>query len=330
MISDRQQALAKINHVLSLDELMIQRNQAINDYSLNIHGENYFRDIFNRVFNRRYVNANLEKDNAPYVDLVDHREKEFVQITTTRTKEKILNTLKILESEEYKGYTVYIYYLLEKSSPKTSTIKEIKDEFGIDISDSLKNSQDLYKSIANLTDENLLKLANEVFSEHAVSYTYKVVLDLVVKRFLKDMSSVSPSYDDSLVSIETGSKIKLNKLNDRVSLCLHNALDYVFILQDLDEGELSSDLRILVVDDFYRRQLISYLKASFPSAKLKLASIEELHEMAQEKLVNFDKLIFKLAESIALSLHVKDFNAMQIGWVIVAHYFELCDVGVKK
>lgn len=329
MISDRQTALDAINTVLGLDQLKIERNQAIGDYSLNIHGENYFRDIFNHVFNRGFKNANYGDVNAAYIDLVDDENKEFVQITTTRTKEKIENTLKIFKTGKYKGYKIYIYYLLGKAEPQPKSVEELEKEHGIDLSDALKDSADLFKSINNLPTDKLLSLANNFFSQHAKVYTDKTVLDLVIKRLLKDMPSVKPSYDEPLVGIGTEKKIKINGLNERTAGNISSALDYVVILQDLDDGNLSADLRAFVVDYLYRRKLMAALKAKIDLAILNLAKIEALHEMALKEKIDFNKPISELADSLTSYLHVQDFNAMQIGWVIVAHYFELCDVGIK-
>ena len=92
MITDRKIAFDTISKVLAITRLDIEQHQAINDQSLNIHGEDYFRDVFNFVYDSQFVNANIHSSNEPYIDLIDKKKKKLVQITTTRTKEKIVNS----------------------------------------------------------------------------------------------------------------------------------------------------------------------------------------------------------------------------------------------
>ena len=93
MITNRKEAFDTISRVLAITRLDIEQHQAINDVSLNIHGENYFRDVFNFVYDCDFVNANDENLNEAYIDLVDSGEKKLIQITTTRSKEKIPHSL---------------------------------------------------------------------------------------------------------------------------------------------------------------------------------------------------------------------------------------------
>ena len=47
MISERKIAFDRISRIFAITCRDIEHHQAINDLSLNIHGENYFRDVFN-------------------------------------------------------------------------------------------------------------------------------------------------------------------------------------------------------------------------------------------------------------------------------------------
>lgn len=114
MISKRKSAFDTISRVFAIIKLDIEHHQAINDQSLNIQGEDYFKDIFNFVYDCKFINANFGKTNVAYIDLIDIAKKKIVQITTTRSKDKIAHSLKALQQKKYQGYELSIYYLLSK------------------------------------------------------------------------------------------------------------------------------------------------------------------------------------------------------------------------
>jgi hypothetical protein len=71
MIDERKLAFDNISRMLAIIRYDIEHHQAINDQSLNIHGESYFRDVFNFVYSYDLKNANFETQNVPFVDLID-------------------------------------------------------------------------------------------------------------------------------------------------------------------------------------------------------------------------------------------------------------------
>ncbi|WP_265723915.1 hypothetical protein, partial [Providencia rustigianii] len=116
-------------------------------------------------------------------------------------------------------------------------------------------------------------------------------------------------------------------INPRVQSSINTGLDYSTIVQNIDNGETASELQTVVVDDFYKNILRQELKSK---AKLSESlTIEELHNIALEFEVDFSKILGKLAERIAAAALVDDFNTMNIPWIIIAYYFEICEVGRK-
>ena len=98
-----------------------------------MYGENYFRDVFNFVYGYSFENANFETQNAACVDLIDKSEKLAYQITTTCTKKKIEKTLAALQKQEYKDYSIKIFYLLEKPELSKKIATDIETTFNINI-----------------------------------------------------------------------------------------------------------------------------------------------------------------------------------------------------
>lgn len=325
---NRKEIFDNISKALAILRYDIEQHQSINDFSLNIHGEDFFKNIMNGLYSgAEYVNGNVGGKNEAYIDLVDHKNKKIVQITTTRTKEKIINTLKVYNTQKYKGYYLEFMYLLNKPSLKTESVEEIKTNHGIDIKPRLKDHSDILSEIKNLSDANLTRLYNDCFSHIETKYTEEEVLDLVFRKLIRDHRNVIVRYDDSFGSLEVTEKLVINKINTRVQSAINTGLDYSTIVQKLDDGETVSELQSIVVDDFYKGILRSELKSCvrLPDD----LTITELHNLALEFDVDFSKILGKLAERIAAAALVDDFNSMNIPWVIIAYYFEICEIGRK-
>ena len=184
MIEERKIAFDNISRTLAITRYDIEQHQLVNDQSLNIHGENWFRDIFNFVYsNNFFVNANIETKtgNASAVDLIDKDKELAYQITTTRTKEKVEDTLKKIKTTEYKYYTLKIFFLLEKSKFKKETKEYFQNEYSINIDDYLIDYTDLLKAMEALETDRLIELNKKLFIKSAEKYTDNITLSLIFK-----------------------------------------------------------------------------------------------------------------------------------------------------
>jgi len=329
MVHQRQAAFSKISYVLAVTRLDIQQHQYISDYSLNIHSENYWRDVFNFIYERNYENANFYSENAPCIDLIDKNSKRAIQITTTRSKEKIEKTLKIFKDEYYSDYTVEIYYLLDKAGPSAGTEEYFKDNYGVDISGILFDYTDIVKDINNLGSERLFKLCDIYFSPYEKKYTDIKVLDLTIRDLVERHSEIKPSFDEDYQSLEIENKIKLNELNKRVSSKLVDSLDYTCLIDEVAEGQVIDGLRTLVVNNFYKKVLVRALSKVCRRSLALDHSEKELTLMARDLEVDFNDVLIDLYNMIDSKVVVKDFNSANVAWVIVAYFFEYCEAGFK-
>jgi len=332
MINDRKLAFDTISRVLAITRLDIEHHQGVNDFSLNIHGENYFKDIFNIVYDSNFENVNQGSfNNAEYIDLVDIESKKVIQVTTTRSKKKIINSLKALSIEKYKNYEISIYYLLDKAKPNKGTIAEVKSKHpDIKLKEILFDSNDLISDISNLEEGILIDLCNRYFSNKESKYTEKIVLDLVFNKLLAEKNNHQPNYDDDFGSLETTRKIQLNNINDRIAGEINRSLDYTCILDTIDNGDLTTRLKDLVIFEIYKSILVEQLKSKINKSSSKNLDVSELQCLAVEHRLDFNKLINTLQRRIDSLIIVKDFNSMDISWVLVSYFFEICDVGVKE
>lgn len=329
MVDLRQKAFNNISRVLAITRYDIEQRQLINDYGLNIHAENYFMDILNFVYGYSFENANFESQNVAHIDLIDKTNKLIYQITTTRTKEKIENTLKALDSKNYVGYSIKMFYLLDKANPNKDT--ELEAKYNIVLKDCLLDYTDLINDINNLETNKLIELNNKYFSGIEEKYTEEIVLNLVFKHLIQNQSKVKPNYNDDLGSIDTNKKIEINDLNPRITNKINDGLDYIAIVNDIDrEDNLLSELRSLVIEDLYKNILINLLISKVSRSQLENKTLLELHSLSKAYSLEFNKIIHNLYVLLEDKIDIKDFNSTSISWIIISFFFEICDVGIKQ
>ncbi len=330
MIEERKIAFDNISRVLAITRYDIEQHQLINDQSLNIHGETWFRDIFNYVYGLELINANFETTNAPAIDLVDNNEKKAYQITTTRTKEKIENTLLKVKQTKYKNYKLKIFYLLEKAKPNKDTKEYFKTKFNIDnIEKYLFDYTDLIKDIESLETDKLIQLNKKFFLVPFEKYTDEMILNLVIKNILKEQKDIKIDYDEEFGTVDINYKLDINKINERITVAIKKGADYRSILENLTSDNTIEDLRKFIIDKLYKSILLTTLEKKISKKDLINKKTNELQNLASQYKIDFNKLINKLYEKIKSNIEINDFNSMSIAWIIISYFFELCDIGVK-
>jgi hypothetical protein len=333
MIDERKIAFDNISRVLAITRYDIEQHQLVNDQSLNIHGENWFRDIFNFVYDLDFKNANFKTKtgNSSAVDLIDKNKKLAYQITTTRTREKVDDTLTKIKDTDYKDYRLKIFFLLDKSKFNEKTKQYFNDEYNLSIDDYLMDYTDLLKDIEALETNRLIELNQILFLKTADKYTDNIVLDLIFKHLLQEKKKVRIDFDDDFGTIDTNQKLKLNGINSRTASKINDGLDYRTIIDGYkEEDNLLTDLKDYIIDDIYKKILLEALEKKVSKKDLIDKRTYELQNIASSHQIDFNKLISKLHQDIENNIEINDFNSMNIAWIIIAYFFELCDVGVDE
>lgn len=331
MVETREEIFNRISKSLAITKYDIEHRQSINDYGLNIHSENFFRDILNFIYGYELVNSNKEKQNTPFIDLVDKKRKLFLQITTTRTKEKIENTLRVFNDEKYKDYKIEILYLLEKSKPNKETIKELNFKYNINLLDCLYDSSDLIRDINDLETTKLKDLYNKYFKNLENKYSELAVLDLIIRHLIYNKKRLNTNYgNDDFGTIESNEKLKLNQINPKISSQINIGLDYRVLIEKLVEDNEITDLKALIVEDKYKSIIERKLLTKVKKEEILNKNISDLHILSKLHNLNFNEIINELYENIKSEVEIDDFNSLNIIWIIISFFFEICDIGIKE
>ena len=333
-LDDRTEIIKKISRTLSIMMCDMKLHQSMNIFSININAEDFFCNVFNFLYQgKNFKNANSAVNNEAYIDLKDDTSKHVIQVTVTTSKDKIDNSLKILKKQNYFQYEFEIYYLLEKpKNLRETTINQYKDEYGIeDIRDHLKDFTDLLNDIKGLTDTRLRQIYDEFFKSIEEKYTDEISLQVVFEALIKDYKNKKTDYSEDFNNVELIDKIKLNSLNQKVSSELHKGSSAAIPIYELPNTEVLTDLKDLIVLEFYSPILKSALcLAGAQTRVFANKSVNELHVLVQDYKVCFNKVLGELCYRIENETFKADYQATSMAWVIIAFFFEECDVGVKE
>lgn len=333
MIYDRITLIDKISNVLSHIVVKTKIKQRLNDLSLNVHSEDFFLEVFNYVYNANYINTNIGNSNEAYIDLVDHKSKKFIQVTTSTDADKIKNSFKVLKEEKYKDYSVDIYYLTDKPATAQKTVAYIKSNYGVE---NLKEHQfdmgDLLKSITALTEDKIKEVYIKYFKSVEEAYTDEIVLQNVIEVLVIDFKHKIIPFDANFLSLSMEEKLKLNLISGRIEREVISGLDYADLISELGP-EILNDLAELTIQQCYKSLLFDTLRGlRCPLGILKNMSVLELHEYSKSYDIDFNYLInnLKLSLNSRIYKNSADLNSDKAIWSIISYFFELCEVGVKQ
>ncbi|HGF7221052.1 TPA: hypothetical protein AB5E63_003498, partial [Vibrio cholerae] len=153
---------------------------------------------------------------------------------------------------------------------------------------------------------------------------------IIIALMLNAKKSKREIYNDDLGSIDTDNKIKLNRLNSRVTAHIGLGLDYTLSIYNFDDQSQIDELRNLVVDGYYADVLRQNLRMFASMSNLHSMKVAQLHALATQNGICFNKVLFALKDAIESAIIKVDFNSQSVSWIIIAYFFEICDVGVKQ
>ncbi len=119
MLESRQILNARLEHQLgtlvSSVEIAIRANLA----SSNVAAENTLMELLNRIHGWNLVNANSISQNYAGVDLIDEKQQIAVQVTSTRTTEKVRHTLAEVSALGIHFQRVIVLFISNRSVTQT-------------------------------------------------------------------------------------------------------------------------------------------------------------------------------------------------------------------
>lgn len=147
---NRAQLLQTINYRLAHLRVVVEQASRLNLQDINVHVENFFRDLLNLVFGYNLKNINIVEPNATAIDLGCDDHRTAIQVTSTSDISKIRHThARFTEKGLQAKYDRLVVLIVgHKKAYKEGALET--DGFSMSLSDDVWDFGDLFRMIGDL------------------------------------------------------------------------------------------------------------------------------------------------------------------------------------
>ena len=255
--------VTKIKTLLNILKCEIKDSGKLNMLDINVHAEDFYRDLLNLIYCWQLQNMNQWNQNAAGGDLWYNGGKLVIQVSSTTTKDKIQSSIDKLSEEQFAGYRFKFLRIdgdvkkLRKESFNTH------DDIAFDPSVDIIDISTLLKDIAHLGIDSLIKVYELCVKEIIPLDTPKITetdLAIVVKALATNVRDWSKGRRPIEYDVEK--KIVFNHLEEHRRLINDYKL-YIGKLtavydEFVDNGTDYSFIILQNLSDMYSRYLGQY------------------------------------------------------------------------
>ena len=157
---NRQESQRSIINSLTWLSSQIKVYNRLNLTDINVHSENFYRDLLNLAFGYNLININIIDFNAAAIDLGDEDSKLAIQVTSTSTLAKTRHTVsKFIENGLHQKYDRLI--ILNIALKTKHTVSKIGDDsYSLNTKDDIWDIGDLAGMINNLELPKIQEISN--------------------------------------------------------------------------------------------------------------------------------------------------------------------------
>lgn len=246
--------LTKIKTLLNILKGEIKDSGKLNLLDINVHTENFFRDLLNLIYGWQLQNMNQWNQNAAGGDLWYDGGKLVIQVSSTATKDKIQSSIDKLSAEQFDGYR-FKFLRIDGDVIKLRKVSfNTHDDIVFDPSVDVIDISTLLKDTVHLGIDSIKKVYELCVKEIIPKDTPKVTetdLAIVVKALATNVKDWAKDRRPIEFDIEkkidfnhlegkkrliNDYKLYIGKLNAVYGEFVDNATDYSFIiLQNLSD-----------------------------------------------------------------------------------------------
>jgi hypothetical protein len=162
---NRSPILGIVDEKLQTLAFRIRSNNKINLTHLNIHAEQFYLRLLNLLYDAEFENANMLKQNAQAIDLIDKKRKIVIQVSATATRTKVRNSLSALRSLDLDGYQFWFLSIVEEPTKLKKKSFEVPDGISFDHQRDILGNSDLLSQLGNISIERQQVVKELVIAE---------------------------------------------------------------------------------------------------------------------------------------------------------------------
>lgn len=208
--------IAKIKTLLNILKSEIKDSGKLNLLDINVHAEDFFRDLLNLIYGWQLQNMNQWILNAAGGDLWYDYGKIVIQVSSTATKDKIQSSIDKLSAEQFAGYRFKFLRIDGDVIKLRKELYNTHDDIVFDPSTDIIDISSLMKEITHLPIDSLRQVFELCVKEIVPLDTPKVTesdLAIVVKSLAANVKDWTKERRPIKYDVEK--KIDFNHLEER-------------------------------------------------------------------------------------------------------------------
>jgi len=277
-MATREQNIKTIVDRLTYLQLQVKNRNSLNLTDINIHSENFFRDLYN-LLGYSFNNTNFDKQNAAHIDLIDSTNKTAIQVTSQNDNEKIFEAIKgFYKDNAYQDYKLRVL-LISKDAKNYRTDFTDGGTFSFD---HKKDVIDVPRLLAEINDkknpllETIVSFLNEeILSERPRTESNEVETIMALIDFLSQDENRTLSGTNENVDPERKILVRFSAHTDFI-VAQYQDLYSVYSIALLESRKSIDAVEAIIIS--------SYLK---DESDLSLTQNENNPKLALNKLVQF-------------------------------------------
>ena len=213
---NRDICVTKIKTLLNILKGEIKDSGKLSLLDINVHVEDFYRDLLNLVYGWQLKNMNQWNQNAAGGDLRFEDGKVVIQVSSTSTKEKIQSSIDKLSAEQFAGYRFKFLRIDGDVIKLRKELYNTHDDIVFDPSTDIIDISSLIKEITHLQIDSLRQVFELCVKEIVPLDTPKVTesdLAIVVKSLAANVKDWTKERRPIKYDVEK--KIDFNHLEER-------------------------------------------------------------------------------------------------------------------
>lgn len=155
----------EISQLISILRSQVELSGSLNLLSINVHCENFYRELLNALYGLNLVNSNFSAQNSASIDLLDLQSKVAYQVTSDPTFEKVKHTVNKFVEHNINTQVdkLIILNITQKKNYREPFIQS--GNFKFDTKNNVIDHRDIVKKINDL-DINNLQVIHQIVNKY--------------------------------------------------------------------------------------------------------------------------------------------------------------------
>ena len=294
----------------------------LNLHDINIHSEDFFCQLLNKIYGTEYKNTNEFKSNTEAIDLIEKNIKEIIQVTSNNTKKKIESTLNKKSLKKYSTEGYQLKFIILKDSNGSLRTKDYSNPYKVKFNpkEDILYPENVIEIIKGLEIEKKFEIYNffqEQFDEDIRIKNFTNLAEIMNILSNKNLTLVEKQ-DIDLRKYKIEEKIEYNKLERIKDSTINKYKEYIGqldkIYKEFDIQGLNKSISIFnKLGNFYEKEIV--IDSNVSSVQI---------------FFNIIKNISEYIKSSSNYIEISDEELEQCVRIIVVDAFIRCKVFEKK